>query len=149
MLTAVAVIGIGLAAAGDIWSQARQREKETELLFVGNQFRQAIALYERRTPGAARRFPEKLQDLLLDKRYPNVQRYLRKIYADPMTGKPEWGLVTAPDGGIMGVYSLSEDAPLKTANFSNADHSFEGKTRYSEWKFVYAPSTPVVVPPSK
>src|SRR5262249_9242669 len=90
MLAAVAVIGIGLAAAGEVWSQARQREREQELLFAGNQFRQAIALYERRTPGGARRYPEKLADLLLDKRYPVVQRYLRRIYADPMTGKAEW-----------------------------------------------------------
>jgi type II secretory pathway pseudopilin PulG len=56
-LLAVAVIGAGLAATSELWSQSRQREQEQELLFVGNQLRQAIALYDQRTPGAAQRYP--------------------------------------------------------------------------------------------
>lgn len=143
VLLAVAVIGIGLAATGKIWSQARQREQEQELLFVGNQFRQAIALYYQRTPGAAPRYPAELEDLLQDKRYPGTQRYLRKLYADPMTGKPEWGLVTAPGGGIMGVYSLSGMTPIKTSGFWERDRTFEGANHYSDWKFFYeAPRPP-------
>lgn len=31
----------------------------------------------------------------------------RGIYADPFSGKAQWGLVAAPQGGIAGVYSLS------------------------------------------
>src|SRR3990170_6452118 len=71
MLLAVAVIGIGLAAAGQVWTTAAQREKEQQLLFVGNQYRRAIGLYHRNspnqlTPGVA--YPKALKDLLEDKR---------------------------------------------------------------------------------
>jgi type II secretory pathway pseudopilin PulG len=140
MLIAVAVIGVGLAATSEIWSQSRQREREQELLFVGDQFRQAIALYYQRTPGAAKQYPAKLEDLLQDKRYLNTQRYLRKPYADPMTGKTEWGLVTAPGGGIMGVYSLSNASPIKRGGFRQRDRTFEGATTYHEWRFFYEPA---------
>lgn len=141
MLLAVAVIGVGLAATGIVWSQSRQREREQELLFIGNQFRQAIARYYQRTPGAVNRYPAKLEDLLEDKRYTNTQRYLRKIYVDPMIGKPEWGVVEAPDGGIMGVYSRSKAVPIKSGGFAARDQAFEGAADYSEWRFFYAPPT--------
>ena len=66
--------------------------------------------------------------------------YLRKVYPDPMTGSTEWGLIPAPGGqGIMGVYSLSEAAPIKTGNFSMAYEVFHGSSRYSEWQFFYNP----------
>jgi hypothetical protein len=40
----------------------------------------------------------------------------------------------------MGVYSLSEKEPLKVAGFTVENADFEGKTRYSEWKFEYVSS---------
>ncbi|MGQ0522874.1 MAG: type II secretion system protein [Betaproteobacteria bacterium] len=148
LLIAVALIGIGLAAGSEVWSQSRQREKEQELLFIGEQLRLAIALYYERTPGAVKRYPQKLQDLLEDKRYVSLQRYLRKLYADPLTGKPEWGLVPAPGGGIMGVYSKSQDRPLKMANFPEHYAAFEGARRYSQWQFIYQPAyNPAVLAP--
>ena len=137
MLIAVATLGAGLAATGEIWAQARQREAEEELLFVGDQIRQAIALYYHRTPGAAKQYPQTLDELLHDARYPTPQRYLRKAYADPLTGKPEWGLVKTADGRISGVYSLSERLPLKVSGFSLADRTFEGATHYSDWRFLH------------
>jgi hypothetical protein len=133
------VIGIGLAAVGLVSHTFQMREKEGELLFVGDEFRRAIALYYERSPGGLKQYPKKLEDLLRDGRYPNVQRYLRKIYFDPVTGKKEWGLVEAPGTGITGVYSLSELPPVKTANFPVLYHSFRGAKKYAEWKFVYVP----------
>ncbi len=136
---AVAVAGLLLALTSEVWSHSRQREKERELLFMGSQFREAIALYYQRTPGAVKRYPEKLDDLLEDKRYLSMQRYLRKIYADPLTGKSQWGTVAAPGGGIMGMYSLSDESPIKSGNFDPNDQGFAGAQRYSEWKFIYEP----------
>ena len=44
LLVAVALLGIGLAAGSELWSQTRQREREQELLYIGAQFRRAIGL---------------------------------------------------------------------------------------------------------
>jgi type II secretory pathway pseudopilin PulG len=139
VLLAVAVIGIGLAAAGEVWRHTAQREKEQELLFVGNQFRRAIASYYERTPGTVKRYPSRLEDLLQDPRFPGTQRHLRKMYSDPMSGKPAWGLIPAPDGGIMGIHSLSDARTIKSASFLPRDQSLEGTSRYSEWRFFYQP----------
>lgn len=138
-LALVAVMGILLAATGIMWHTAQRREKERELLFAGDQFRKAIGLYYERTPGGLKQYPKSLDDLLKDARQPVTQRYLRKIYSDPITRGKNWGLVEAPGGGIMGVYSRSEEAPLKTAGFKLADKDFEGKSQYSDWKFVDIP----------
>jgi type II secretory pathway pseudopilin PulG len=135
-LILVVMMGIALAAAGEVWHTAAQREKEQQLLFVGDQFRRALAEFYAHTPGSATRYPLRLEDLLQDPRYPGIRRYLRKIYPDPMTGKPEWGLVTGPNGEIFGVHSLSEDAPIKRAHFPLADKAFEGKTKYADWVFM-------------
>ena len=142
LLAVIAVSGAALAAMGQLASHARQREKEAELLFVGDQYRDAIHSYYERSPGGAKRYPQKLEDMLQDVRVPTVQRYLRRLYRDPITGKPDWGLVQAPEGGIMGVYSLSEEPPVKTGGFSKANQAFDGAEKYSDWKFTYAPAVP-------
>jgi type II secretory pathway pseudopilin PulG len=139
VLVLVALMGLALAAAGQVWQTLQKREKEQELLFIGHQFQRALAGYARQAPGLANRYPRQLEDLLQDPRFPGVRRYLRKIYPDPMTGKPEWGLVRGPDDAIYGVYSLSESEPLKKRNFGLADRRFEGKMKYSDWVFMYSP----------
>lgn len=138
-LVLVAVLGAGMAAYGELASHAAQREKEQELLFVGNQFRQAIRSYYEHTPGAAKRFPQKLEDLLSDNRHPMAVRHLRRLYADPMTGAADWVAVMSPEGGIMGVHSRSEAAPVKTHGFAQRDALFDGVGRYSQWHFSHAP----------
>ncbi|OFZ66108.1 MAG: type II secretion system pseudopilin PulG [Betaproteobacteria bacterium RBG_16_56_24] len=139
ILIVIAIFGVMLASTGINWSHASQREKEQELLFVGNQFRRAIALYYEKSPGAVKQYPRTLNDLLKDERQFGIQRYLRKIYIDPMTRNAEWGIVAAPDGGVKGVHSLSDVTPLKSANFAYADLAFEGKTSYTDWVFDYSP----------
>jgi type II secretory pathway pseudopilin PulG len=139
LLFFVALMGAALVAIAQVWHTEVKREKEAELLFVGNQFRQAIGGYYERTPGAVKQFPKQLEDLLRDPHSPDVRRYLRKIYVDPMTGQREWGLVRAPDGGIVGVHSLSEDAPLKRAGFLAVDAAFAEATNYRGWVFAYLP----------
>lgn len=137
LLFFIAILGAGLAATAVSWHNARQREKEIELLFIGSEFRDAIALYYYRTPGAIKEFPRDLNDLLKDPRYSNTQRYLRRIYRDPMAGQAQWGTVTAPGGGIMGIYSLSKAVPVKKAGFPDRLKSFESSNSYSDWVFVY------------
>lgn len=131
-LLAVAATVVGLAGVMEFWSHARQREKEAELLWIGEQYKHAIGLYYQRSPGAIKRYPEKLEELLDDRRHLTTVRYLRRIYADPMTGKSEWGLVKAPGGGIMGVHSLSAAQPIR---------QLEGAHSYVQWQFTYSPPT--------
>lgn len=140
MLLIVAVMGTGLAAFGQLYSQAAQREKERELLFIGNQFRDAIAGYYNKSPGN-KVYPKTLDELLEDKRLPMPQHHLRKLFRDPMTGSTDWGLVEVPGGsGFMGVYSRSEQTPIKSANFSTKDQAFEGAEHYTNWMFAYSPT---------
>ena len=66
-----------------------------------------------------------------------------------MTGTAEWGLVQAPTGGIMGVYSLSNSLPIKTGGFDEADKELDGKTRYSDWQFFYTPPPANITQPPR
>jgi type II secretory pathway pseudopilin PulG len=131
LLIAIAIIGAGLAAVGQVWHTTLKHEREKELLFVGNQFRQGINMYFK----ANNRYPARLEDLLLDDRSVTVRRQLRKMYIDPMTGLAEWGVVKS-ENVVIGVYSLSEDEPLKKSNFAARDADFENKSKYSEWIFM-------------
>lgn len=151
LLFAVAIAAAGMAGTGIVWHTTLQREKEAELLFIGNQIRAAIASYYLRAPGNVRRYPGALEDLLKDPRFPATVRHLRKLYRDPMTNTTDWGLIAAPGGGIMGVYSKSEAAPLKRANFDAPNRALEDRARqlgdklvYKDWHFVYV-GAPVVV----
>lgn len=139
VLFIVAILMTGLALVGEVWETAAKREKETELLFVGNQYRRAIALFYEKTPGGVKRYPRALEELLKDPRQPGTERYLRQLYPDPL-GSKEWGIVKAPDGGVAGVFSLSEEKPLKTGNFKVRDAGFEAAQRYADWKFIYSPA---------
>jgi len=140
LLFMVATMGATLALTGHLWQKTMQQEKERQLLFVGNQFRRAILLYYERTPGPVKQYPKQLADLIKDNRYPSVQRYLREIYVDPITGKKEWGLIQAPEGGIMGIHSTSDGKPQKIGNFNEQYESFNNSLRYSDWKFIYRPN---------
>jgi type II secretory pathway pseudopilin PulG len=143
VLFAVAILSGGLALAGEMWETSAQREREAELLFVGNQYRMAIQRYF--LSGPQRQYPRSLEDLLKDPRRPGTERYLRRLYPDPITGK-EWALVKAPDGGILGVHSPSEAKPFKLGGFKARDAAFEGAQKYSDWKFIVQPTGPT--PPS-
>lgn len=130
------MLGIAVTLVSELWHTAQKREKEQELLFVGNQFRRALAMYSANGGG----YPKRLEDLLRDPRVPGMRRYLRKIYRDPVTGGTEWGLVRSTGDIIVGIHSLSAEEPLKQKEFSLADKDFEGKRKYSEWVFSAAPA---------
>ena len=175
------ILGIFMWAALPLWQNLMQREREQELIWRGNQFVQAIERYQRKYTGA---YPPNLEILV-------QQKFLRKLYKDPMTKDGEWrilrqlspevrtipgmpvppGAGPAPQaggsplgpasgpqshpppgsppgsssllggsfgsdaglGGIVGVASKSKEKSIKIYN---------GKDRYDEWLFVYAPQVP-------
>lgn len=139
MLVLVMLSGFALAHTGAKWSDARKREREQELLKIGHTIRNAIGRYYEQTPGVIKQYPPNLEALLKDNRFAEPKRYLRKMYIDPITQSEGWGIVEAPSGGIMGVYSLSDKTPIKTKNFRPIYQHFENRRYYGEWYFVYAP----------
>lgn len=141
MLFALAIFAVGLAAIGESWSTAAHREKEEELLRIGQAFERAIAEYYLMSPGNVKIYPHSLADLVEDRRFVGTVRHVRRIYIDPFTGNDKWGIVAAPNGGIAGVYSLSEKETLKKQNIVLRDGAIVGGARYSDWKFIYQPKS--------
>lgn len=138
VLMLIALVGMGLAAAGTLWRTDSQRAREAELLFIGDQYRQAIRSYYEFDPTQPR-LPHSLDDLLEDNRHPGIARHLRRAYRDPVTGT-EFALLRAEDGrGIVGVHSTSTDRPFKTAGFLPQDKTFSGTESYADWHFVFVP----------
>lgn len=137
VLFAIAILAGGLGLAGEMWDTTARRDREADLLFVGHQYRVAIQRYY--LSGPQRQYPPSLEALLKDPRLPGVERYLRRLYEDPVTGAPMVP-IPGPQGGIVGVRSASEEKPLKIAGFKVRDAAFEGKQKYSDWQFVFTPA---------
>jgi type II secretory pathway pseudopilin PulG len=178
LLVGLSIMAIMASVALPVWQTLVKREREAELIFRGEQYAQAIALFQRRFAGT---FPPSI-DLLLK------QKFLRRAYKDPITGGdfqlvyvgaplpgtapatgargaaggPQGGQPTTPllgrgtaaqpaqfgRGGIMGVVSRSTAASLRLYN---------GRGRYNEWVFVAtqastqagAPGTPGTQTPGR
>lgn len=140
LLIVLAIMGATLAATGTFWHQVQQRVKEQELLFIGLQYRNAIRQYYTASPAGLKAYPRTLEALLRDERFAGTKRYLRKPYRDPLNNSDKWGLIAAPDGGIMGIYSLAPGQPIKEANFPvELGWLGGGRPTYAEWQFVFLP----------
>ncbi len=139
LLILVAILGIAASASVVLGALMQRRAAETELLFIGQQFREALIQYANSTSPGQRRTPHSLGELLRDPRYPQQRRYLRQVFADPLSGSTDWGLVTAPDGGIVGVYSKSLGKPIKISQFEAPFAHFAGQKEYAGWVFSVEP----------
>ena len=136
LLVAMSIMAVMLGLALPLWQTAIRREREAELVFRGEQYVQAIRLFQRQYAGT---FPPDVDVLV-------KQRFLRRRYQDPITGsdfQPVYaGSGTATGdaraggalppsfsgrGGIIGVVSRSTEASLRLYN---------GRRRYNEWSFV-------------
>ena len=139
LLLAIALIGLAASAALSIGATVARRDAEQQLLAIGAEFQQALRSYAGVPVGAmasvAGRGPRSLEDLLRDPRVPGVRRHLRQLYADPLTGKSEWGLVRDGQGFVWGVYSLAEGTPIKRSEFTPQWMRFEEAASYREWVF--------------
>jgi type II secretory pathway pseudopilin PulG len=153
LLVALAIMSILLTVAMPVWRVESRREKEAELVFRGEQYARAIALFRFKNPNIPNALPPSI-DMLVQ------GRFLRKKYKDPMvangefqiiggaqgapgaqqppaqagarggTSNPQLGSPNAPTmGGIMGVRSKSTENSLRT---------YRGATRYDQWNFTFA-----------
>lgn len=141
----IALMGMAAAMASAVWSTTQRRDNERELVFAGHQFAAAIERYRKRSTDAARLYPRSLQELVLDDRGGQVHHHLRRIFVDPLTGSRQWGLIQLPDGGIIGVHSLSERAPFERG-FVMADFPVPKVSRsYRDWHFVAPSALPLAI----
>ena len=76
LLVSMAVAAVWMSAALPAWRQQAMREKELDLIFRGEQYARAIALYQIKNNS----YPLDI-DVLVS------QRYLRKKWKDPVTGE--------------------------------------------------------------
>ncbi|MFW5425868.1 MAG: type II secretion system protein [Methylophagaceae bacterium] len=141
LLASLAVLMLALTAASESIAHSAKREKEQQLFFVGEQFRNAIASYYQNAPNGVQQYPDSLEVLLTDNRAIKSMRHLRRIYLDPMTSQALWGLLKNEHQRVIGVYSLSTEEVLKT----NIDTTLvtvlttNATIIYSDLKFIYTP----------
>jgi type II secretory pathway pseudopilin PulG len=152
LLVGLTIMAILLSVAMPVWNQFVKRDKEAELVFRGEQYKRAIGLYQRRSgPGT---LPPSI-DVLLE------QRFLRKAYKDPITGKdflllrqggtavpgqpvpPAQG--QAPSGGrgsdIGGQPAVAQGAGgiqgVASTSREKSIRLYNGRNYYNEWEFVF------------
>ena len=134
LLFAVFIMGLMLTVVGRVWKTTEQREREIQLLYIGHTYRMAISSFY----ALGHRYPLTLQELVTDDRFPIPKHHLRRLYADPMTGKADWTVIMTPNGqGIMGVASSSQAVPIKRDGFDTIDQTFKDADCYCLWQFVY------------
>jgi type II secretory pathway pseudopilin PulG len=117
LLFFVATSAAALAALGQAWSSAAQRERERELEFRGGEIARAIAAYVKAAPNQQAQYPASLDDLLADRRGVKTRHHLRRAYVDPFTGEADWVLVPEPGNPrrFVAVHSRSEQRLLRTS----------------------------------
>ena len=156
LLVSLFVMSLLMAMALPVWHHAAQREREAELIFRGEQYARAIALWQRQRPGSV---PQDIETLI-------EERFLRKRYRDPVTNDGEFRILLQSDvatittdqntaventtepasdqqppnsgvvgqaggvaGGIVGVVSTSTDPSIA---------SYKGRNQYDEWIFIHS-----------
>lgn len=147
LLLAIATAALVVSAGASLLTNDLRRDKELELLFAGDEIKRALETYHAKNTGGLYPYPKQLEWLLRDPNQPSLQRYLRKIYRDPMHEPDEagsttligtWVPILGTGGQVIGVHSNSARQPLKTAGFPKNYEGFRAAKRYSDWKFIAA-----------
>ena len=129
----VAISGVMLAALGQQWLLESRRQREAELVFRGTELGRALATYRATTPAGMPDAPQSVQELLEDRRGPQMLRHLRQAWRDPITGQPWVPLVIK--GRILGFRSASNREPIRPPS---------GIVRYDQWIFDASVAPPPV-----
>jgi type II secretory pathway pseudopilin PulG len=138
LMVLLALGGLAAVKYGESAAVARQREQETQLLWIGQQYRQALESYYLASPGPVKHLPVQLAELVRDSRFPAPVRHLRKLYADPIQPDVPWGLVRRGNQ-IIGVYSQADGEPLRRQQLGAGMEGMEGATQYAGWRFLFVP----------
>ncbi len=148
LLIVIFIMTLGLLVAVPVLETQLKRENEEELIFRGQQYVEAIRLYQLKRPGS---FPQSLEELTKEK-------CLRRLYPDPASKSGQWNLLLIPPvtaspgtgaqaGGtdkllvatpaglkkisrpqIVGVVSSSPEKSVRI---------YDGEEYYQKWLFYY------------
>lgn len=141
VLVVVFVLALFASSATENIFTNSKREKELELIFIGNQYAKAIESYYRFMPSGINEFPNKLDDLIDDTRTLPSKKHLRSLYKDPITGLDDWILIKNEDDKIIGIHSSSNQMPLFHNFYKSkyiAPEVFAKATTYSDWTFTFS-----------
>jgi len=158
LLVGLTVMSVTISMVLPVWSQVSRREREAELIFRGGQYARAVELYQRLYAGA---YPPDFESLV-------EQRFLRRLYEDPMTKDGKFQPIyqiqgTAAEPGMSGTpaelssdsYGSRVDKILHSQNavvqggvvgvVSKSTNSsimlYNGRSKYNEWTFIHSPSS--------
>ncbi|NPC58144.1 type II secretion system protein [Caenimonas soli] len=139
LLIAIALLGLVASVSLSLGAAMARRDAERQLLAIGLELQQALRSYAGIPAGAILpapgRGPRTLEDLLRDPRAPGIQRHLRQLYTDPLTGRADWGLVRDGQGYILGIHSMAEGQPIQRTAFAPTLAGFEEAGSYRNWVF--------------
>ena len=88
VLLLLVLVALAALVGGEVWATAVQREREEQLLFVGEQYRRAIESYWRATPGRVKTLPGSFAVLLEDDWFPMPMRHCGACTATPSMSRP-------------------------------------------------------------
>ena len=150
LLFSVAAAALAASAGSHLLGNEQRREKETDLLFCGDEIRRAIETYHAKNNAGINPFPTRIEWLLRDPHQATIHRYLRRVCADPMQARdpndPEkagdWALILDAKGQIVGVHSESMREPLKRSGFAPLYENFREARHYADWRFIAAGGLP-------
>jgi hypothetical protein len=151
LLLAILAASLAVSAGVTLLTNDMRRDKEAELLFAGDEIRRALELYHSKNTAGMQPFPRTLDALLRDPNQLSVQRYLRRIYRDPVHDPDVpgaaaengfWVLIRDGNGQIVGVRSNSMHEPLRTSGFPKQYEGFRQARRYADWQFLAAGGVP-------
>jgi type II secretory pathway pseudopilin PulG len=103
VLVAVAIGGVGLAAASEVWTTTSRRAKLEQADWAAAQYTQAIGSYCAFSPGSGGTYPDSIDALLEDRRGPTTRHHLRYAYRNPFATDGQWELVRGADARIRGL----------------------------------------------
>ena len=166
LLVTMSIMAVMMTMAMPVWKQTARREKETELVFRGEQYARAIGLFQRKSgPGV---LPPSI-DLLVE------QRFLRKKYKDPITnddfapvvpatvaaqpGAAQPGAQPGPQAGTLGrgagggaqpsiggqrgstpgAATVAGIVGVTSKSKETSLRVYKGRSHYNEWQFIFVP----------
>jgi type II secretory pathway pseudopilin PulG len=120
MMMAITLLLVSLTVALPSVYMEAQRDREEELIFRGNEYARAIALFHSRFG----RYPNSVDDLL---KKTNGVRFLRRAYKDPMTKSGAWRFIHTNAAGVP-IDSKTMNASQNPVAFGSSNSSPGTKT---------------------